>query len=614
MKKKQEENTVKFKEDLVKGVREDYLKRSSERAPLERQWELNLNFLMGNQYCDILSNGDIGEIDRQYYWQERKVFNHIAPIIESRLSKFNKITPIVGVKPFGDSDEDLQNAFYSEKLLNQTFSDSKMQSVMKNVTKWSETCGTGFYKVVWNNKGGRKVGNLDGKEVYEGNAEIIAVSPFEIFPDSIYAEEINDCKSIIHAKAVSVDTVYCMYGVKVLPEEVNQFGYINKKKYEEKDKNVYSNCALVIEEYFAPSKEFPNGRLISVCGDNLLYYGELPYRIGENGTFSYPFIRQTATRQVGQFFGQSLIERLIPVQRSFNAVKNRKHEFLSRLSTGTLMVEDGSLDIDDLEIEGLSPGKVLVYRQGSTPPKMLETGGIPEEFSEEENRLLNEFVIISGVSDVTSASSNATLKSGNALSILVEQDNEKLFMSAEEIRNAYLEVAKKILRLYSQFCVGLMPIKYLNKLGKIEVSYADKKCFLSSDCYLLDENEMLYTNADKKQTLLSLYESGILVGNDGKIKDNVKDKILSLLGYKDLGEKNNLYDLQKEKAILENKLLLKGEKNTDSLDDDDIHIEEHTRYFLSDYSNLTDEQKKWITSHVELHKNKIKENVNKENK
>ena len=32
-----------------------------------------------------------------------------------------------------------------------------------------------------------------------------------------------------------------------------------------------------------------------------------------------------------------------------------------------------ALDIENLEEEGLSPGKVLIYRQGANPPKMLTT-------------------------------------------------------------------------------------------------------------------------------------------------------------------------------------------------------------------------------------------------
>jgi hypothetical protein len=38
-----------------------------------------------------------------------------------------------------------------------------------------------------------------------------------------------------------------------------------------------------------------------------------------------------------------------------------------------MLVEDGSVDVDDLCEEGLAPGKVLVYRQGSNAPAINST-------------------------------------------------------------------------------------------------------------------------------------------------------------------------------------------------------------------------------------------------
>lgn len=53
-----------------------------------------------------------------------------------------------------------------------------------------------------------------------------------------------------------------------------------------------------------------------------------------------------------------------------------------------LCVEDGSVDIDALENGELRDGKVLVYRQGSKPPFVLE---IPRESRAiEELKLLQE--------------------------------------------------------------------------------------------------------------------------------------------------------------------------------------------------------------------------------
>jgi hypothetical protein len=54
-----------YEEDIVREVRQDYEKRAMERKPYEAQWQLNSNFVMGNQYCfvNIKSEVEDGEKD-----------------------------------------------------------------------------------------------------------------------------------------------------------------------------------------------------------------------------------------------------------------------------------------------------------------------------------------------------------------------------------------------------------------------------------------------------------------------------------------------------------------------------------------------------------------------
>lgn len=47
---------------------------------------------------------------------------------------------------------------------------------------------------------------------------------------------------------------------------------------------------------------------------------------------------------------------------------NAHDEHVALSARGYMLVEDGSVDIDNLEEEGLAPGKILVYRQGAIPP------------------------------------------------------------------------------------------------------------------------------------------------------------------------------------------------------------------------------------------------------
>lgn len=606
MKKIDKNEKDKFKEDLIADVKADFENRRKARVENERQWELNMNFISGNQYCGINARGDLEDKDRDFFWQEREVFNHVAPVIESRLARFSRVSPLFSVRPKTDDDKDVNGAAIAEKLLASAFEKYDLDETVKKVTVWSETCGTGFYKIVWDNRGGNAVGEADGETVFEGDVKIIPVSPFEIFPDSLFSEELDDCFSIIHARALPVREIKEKYGVAVAGENLDVFGLFKSDSAKSGAKTTIENAAIVIEKYEKPSAEFPSGRLITVAGDELLYYGELPYKNGKNGARTFPFVKQVCLKAAGRFFGASITERLIPVQRAFNAVKNRKHEFLNRLSMGVMKVEDGSLDVDDLESEGLPPGKVLVYRQGSSAPEMMGGLSMPSDFNEEEEKLLNEFVTISGVAEVSSSMSNANVASGTALEILVEQDNERLIVSAETIRKCYLEIARQVIRLYAQFAAGVRMIKIRDSFNKTRITYVDKSAVNSDDVYLENENELLYSHSQKKEMIFKLYQSGLLTDETGDLRPATKEKVLSLLGYKDLDYQKGVSEMQSEKAQKENERIRKREVHAEEVDDDEIHLDEHTRYILSEYDELNEEEKQRLFDHLKEHKDRIK--------
>lgn len=602
-----ENEKAQLEKELVAFVTEEFNKRQNERIMLERQWELNRNFLIGNQYCELSSRGEILSDDKAFYWQNMGVYNHIAPIVDTRLSKLSAVSPTISVRPKTDDDVDVAAAYLAEKLIESAFKSTNMDKVVRDTTVWSETCGTGFYKIVWDCKGGNKVGVADGQDVFEGEAKVLTVSPFEIFPDNLYVSDIEECESIIHAKVMSVESANEKYGVKLVGAsiDVNAITQINSNNMSQKNKNVLDNAVIIIERYSKPNKQYPLGRLITVAEDKLLYDGELPYINGENQTRTYPFVKQSSFEQAGSFFGSSVIERLIPVQRAFNAVKNRKHEFLNRLSMGIMTVEDGSIDVDDLAEEGLSPGKVLVYRQGSKAPELMNHISMPADFHQEEERLLNEFVTISGVSNVTSSSSNASLSSGLSLEILVEQDNSRLLMTAQAIRECFLQVSRQIIRLYAQFSAGVRAIKIQDDFNKTRVYYADKRAVSSDDVYIVNENELLYTARQKKEMIFKLYESGLLTDDTGNLRPETKEKVLSLLGYKELDYQKGLARLQQDKAQRENDKLLKKSVTIDEIDDHSVHIDEHTRYVLSEFTDLKEEQKQRFYEHIRLHKQNL---------
>ena len=611
----------KEEEKIVNEVLADFKERAEKRKSLDLIWQVNMNFLMGNQYCNIGYGGNLEESERQYFWQEREVFNHIAPTFDIRYAKLTKVDTEINILPSTNDERDVKSAKVSKKIIKSIKNKLKLQSIIAQGIKWSEVCGTCFYKITWNSDKGQVVG-LDegGRPVKSGEVEVSVVSPFEIYPDNLVTEKLEELQSIIHAKAYSTEEVKAMFDVTVKGQDVNVYSLdsVNSSigglgfngtmpKMIESRK---SDSVLVIERYNRPNATYPNGRLTIVAGDKLVYDGDLPYKIGNDDERDFPFVKQTAIEEPGSFFGTSIIERLIPVQRAYNAVKNRKHEFINRLSMGVLSVEDGSVDLDNLEDEGLCPGKILVYRQGSSEPKYLQGESLPNGLSDEENALLEEFNKISGVNDILNSSSLSSNISGTALELLISQDEERLNASIESIRGANIEIARKILKLYKQYAIFPRLARIVGENGQVELFYFSSCDISSDDVEIENVSSGLSSMTQRREMIFSLLEKGIFYDENGQLSSKMKCKIFEMLGMGNWESAQDLNELHIKKAGSENLKMLDGVNcKVSEIDEDNLHINEHIAFMLgSDYEKMSMKNanlERVFLEHIRAHKQKM---------
>lgn len=603
--RKKKEN---FRDEVLNDLFADFYNRQEERRKLEKQWELDLEFLAGNQYCEISPRGEVEEEEKYYYWQNRGAFNHIAPIIDSRVAKLTKMKPIMSVKAAGAEESDVKNAKLATALVNSSYQRLSLGDVISKTTGWSESCGTGFYFIGWNPDAGKLLGEVDGKKVFEGDVVVESVSPFEIYPDSLCYENIESCESIIRARAMKTADVERLYGITVAGEDVKVFG-VDKAAT---GKSIVHDSVLVLEKYERPTADFPDGRLIVACEKTILYMGELPYVNGVEGRRGFPFVKQNSIDKAGCFFGMSMVERLIPVQKAYNAVKNRKQEFLNRLTMGVVAVEDGSVDTDELAEEGLSPGKIIVYRQGATPPALMGTGTMPTDLNREEDRLLNEFILLSGVSEFSRSTDVATGTSGVALQLLIEQEDARLNAVTENVRSAIRETAKQMIRLFKQFATSMRLLRTAGEQGKVELYYFNSSDLGSDDVVFDTESELSYTPAQKKSAVYELIDAGLLTDDTGKLSERTKAKLLEILGFGSIDNTLDIESLHINKADEENLSGFKKPIGVDEYDDHELHIAEHTRFLLSAESEgvrNNPETKGNALEHLRAHKTMAAENA-----
>lgn len=609
--------TKKQQKELVSEVWKDFAKRKEERKPFENQWKLNINFLIGNQYCDVNSNSILKETDKQYFWEEREVFNHIAPLMESRTAKLALVKPTMAVLPASSDEDDVANAKVCRDILESLSSKLDFSKLVSSATYWSEVCGTAFYKIVWNSSKGSVVGLTSvGEKIFEGDVDIVICSPFEIFPDSNSSQSLQHCQSLIHAKSYDTDTIEKLWGVKVKGKDVDTFALssvqnsgLNLSGFSKISKTIRHNQAMVIEKYEMPSKNYPNGRLIVVVEDELVFNGELPYKNLKDGERGFPFVRQVAIEQPSLFWGGSIVERLIPIQRAYNTVKNRKHEFMNRTSMGVLAVEDGSVDIDLLEEEGIGPGKILVYRQGSNLPHMMNADVVPVSFSEEEEKLLAEFLQISGINDIfTSNTTQLATMSGVALQILIEQENARISASSENIKFAIKEIAQQMLRLCKQFVAGERISRIVGQNGVANFFYWNRGNITSDEVVFDSQSESVQTLSQKRSMVLELLDKGLLCDENGTLSNDMRQKVLDMLGFGIWEDSLDNNSLQVQKAKRENIALLEKGTVPEVLEihDHNLHIQNHIGFMLGrdfeEASQKNPKLKQIMLNHIREHK------------
>ena len=121
-------------QELVKLVNDEFERRKKERRFFELQWRLNIAFIEGQHYLDINpARLDLDEVPKLYEWQEREVFNQIAPIHETRIAKLARMRPILQARPGSNAQEDIRSAKVGTMVLKFTYADQRMKNKMNQI-------------------------------------------------------------------------------------------------------------------------------------------------------------------------------------------------------------------------------------------------------------------------------------------------------------------------------------------------------------------------------------------------------------------------------------------------------------------------------------------------
>ena len=604
-------------------IRRDWEKRRESRVVRELQWQLNREFLCGNQYCDINPVvRKVEEIPFNYDDEEREVFNLIAPKIEARLARLNRAKPTLVVVPSSDSQQDISTAKISTKIVRGTYKETNMQEHFRTANAWAELCSVAFHKDVWNPKLGRIVAQEEDEVFHEGKIMHLVVPAFEIYPESEFKESIEEQKSIIHAKPFKVSEIEELYDIQVPGRTVDVYNLENSRistggmgytaSIQRYVRGAMDESEVVLECSYLPCKKYPKGKLITVVGDRVVVYIDHPW-LDHEGNPYHPFTKQVCIRDPGCFWGRTIIERMIPVQRRYNALKNRTHEFLNRTTLPAWEYESGSIvNIDDLMMTGIRAGDLIERQPGMQGLKPLAMPQVSYDAINEEVKLRELFTEISGVSEFSSQSFVKSGTPGIGVEQIKQQDDTRASLTSENIEFAAVSIGKKWLWLYKQFVETprIMKVEGEDHTLPYVVDWFESD--LTSFDVTLETEDLLTTSlSQKRQQVIFLLSQGLF--HDPSTKQLLPEMRAKLFTMFDLGNWEDAVSLDKthiRRAAEENLRFKQGMvPQVNSLDQHSLHLTEHTRFALTtEFEDLANENpmlREFLMEHMQVHRTAI---------
>lgn len=632
-------NLRKKENTICEDIFELFEKRRTDRLPFELKWRLNSDFIEGNQFSYIDSgNKDIMEVDNVKWWQEREVFNQIAPIYETRLAKLSQMHFVLDIRPATNEQSDIKNARMCKRILESIENEVNMKNLQKKANLWSEKTGSAIWGIFWDKNAGKTIGykeitveDENKKKVKreipikEGAIRYEVIPPYEIFPSNIYANSVEELDYLIRVKVMSVREIEKKYGKSVEGYENDVVSYTSLKSNVGgigqkghgygKTTLELDHSAQVLSYFEKPSNVYPKGRYIVCTKDEILYEGELPYINADNDEREIPFVIQKSI-DTGNFFGESIITRLIPLQRRYNNIKNRKQEYLNRVSIGQISYEKGSIDEDEAEDVGLAPGAIFKRRQGTKVPEYIKTPSLPYTITDDEKTTESLFLTLSGTSEISRNSTTPlAVTSGVALSLLKEQDDIRLNLCLENIYDTRIKIAKMTLKMFKSTINSPRLARFVGKSGAIESFYFTGNDISSTDIYIDSTTLLSQSTSVRREMVLTLLDKGLF--NDpetGKISKETLIKIFEMVELGNWEDYAESIDPHVSKAKRENTLIInQKEPIFKEYDDHEIHLKEHTSFLISEEceGEIINNPKleEAFISHIDKHKNSLIEEV-----
>lgn len=623
---------------LAQQVKDLYRESENYRLAFSANWFLNVAFFMGFQNVTFsLSRRELTQISQAGTFMV--VANRIMPAVRTFLANLIKNKPTINAIAPTDEVSDINAAVITEALMQYWYRTRNLQESYEEAALWAVICGTAFGKLFWNPsigpsgtyvplmlqegedvdyfgsgdmvKGVSLVPSGESTRFFRGDVDFLPVSPFEIHTVPHTVASWRQVRGVIHVSMKHVDWIADNYpnGKEVAPESNMTMGSFYQNRIRGMVSGDFADFigagnlsfedhALVLEYREKKSRQYPQGRQVTVANGVVLEDKESPYADVFPEPIELGIVPFHCIQVPGRFWSIGLVEPLRPLQIEYNKVRTEIVKNRITVGRNKILAPIGS---------GIQPddwanyhGIVIPYNNGYKPDVMPAVP-LPAQTENEIQYNMRDMDDVSGVHEITRGINPNPVKSGLHANILLEADSTKLGPIIYGMERSIFRVNLGLIALAKKFYTDKRVIRIVGDDKQTQV-YDFLGSDLTLDLELVPGSAFPRSRAAEQQTVVELWREGMFVDKNGRPDYR---RALQLLQLGPVSAWVSDEDMDKRNQAWENSQFRNGiYVPARSFDDHIVHIEEVERYMKRpDFRVLTPQIQALYEYHRQEHAN-----------
>jgi hypothetical protein len=286
------------------------------------------------------------------------------------------------------------------------------------------------------------------------------------------------------------------------------------------------------------------------------------------------------------------------------------------------------------------PGLVIQYKPGMAPPQPLPLSPLPQYYLDQQDRVLNDWIDISGEREVSRGDAPAGVTSGTAISYLQEASNQYLTPQFQSIEAGIEKIATQTIELFVQYVDLPRKIRTIGADGAFDTMLLKGADVASgTDIRIEPGSSYAKSKAAQEARVMDMFSVGIIdqptasrlleIGGAQKILDtmnvaerkaqreNIKMKMMTVEDV-EMARQQAMQEImtQLPPEAMQNPEIMQEIQNmpapaiipVDDFDIHEVHIETHNKFRMSqEYEILPEELKTQFAEHVSQHEQILQE-------